>query len=143
MAEASVIADIHKIIDEKFAANVIVTARWVTKCVMETRADIFGGDADFYRDCAARDITRLVRSALGKYDADEVTPRDLLLPGFEHLCRAYSVTRNDEVMLVPVKLCTDLELAGRADELEKMAKGCRAHAREIREYLSARVSEAA
>jgi hypothetical protein len=138
MAKTSIVADIHSLIDTKLASNVIVTVAWVTRCVMEGRPDISGDDADFYRECAARDIAGIVRSALGKYDAKDDTPRDLLLPGFEHLCRAYSFTRGGEVVVVPVALCTDAELAERAGQLDEMAKGCRAHAREIREFMLAR-----
>ena len=143
MSDIGLTAHIHELIDEKLASNVVVTVNWVTRCVLEERSDMHGADADFYRDCASRDIARVVRAALGKYDAEDITPRDLLLPGFEHLCRAYSMTRGAEPVLVPVAMCTDAELEGRADQLEKQALGCRAHASELRMFIEERAALAA
>lgn len=46
--------------------------------------------------------------------------------------------RDGDVVIVPVDQCTDDELKARAAQLDEMAKGCMAHALEIREYVLAR-----
>jgi len=144
VSEASVTEEIHRLIDEKIAGGVIVNVDWIAQEILASKDKIEGDDAAFYRVCTFREICRQAKRAIGKYAPDDATPEQLVLPGFKHLCRAYPVTRDGDVRLVPVSLCTDDELAERARQLDEMAKGCRAHAREIREYVRARsVAEAA
>ena len=142
MDETSVTDEIHRLIDDKIAAGVIVRADWVAAGILEIKSNIDGDDVPFYRVCAYRDIVRIAKRVIGKYEADDTTPDQLLLPGFMHLCRAYPMVRDGVPMIVPVDQCSEAELRGRATDLEKMAKGCRAHAREILDYLAARVGAA-
>lgn len=143
MKEASVTEEIRKLIDDKIASGVVVRADWVAAGILQIKNKIEGEDMPFYRVCAYRDIVRLAKKVIGKFDAAETTPEQLVLPGFKHLCKAYPMERDGAVVLVPVKVCTSEELMARAAQLEEMAKGCRAHAREILDYLSAREAVAA
>lgn len=143
MDENSVTSDIHRLIDERLANGVAVHVRWIADAIISERSDIAGGDAPFYRECTFKELTRLAKRAIGKFDVEDETDEQMVLPGFVHLCRAYPITRDDAVVLVPVTLCTDDELMARAAHLDKQAAGCRAHAREIREYVAAREKLAA
>lgn len=143
MNEDSVRAEIHKLIDEKIATGVAVKVDWIAAEILQLKCDITGEDAPFYRVCTFKEVKREAKRAIGKYDATDRTPEQLALPGFKHLCRAYPISRDeDEIMLVPVTQCSDDELLARADQLDEMAKGCRAHAREIRAYVRARKAAA-
>ena len=135
MEEPSVISEIHKLIDDKISTGVVVNVDWVAAEILSAKKDINGEDAPFYRVCTFREVVRVAKRAIGKYEAADKTPEQIVLPGFKHLCKAYPMTRNGVVVLVPVTMCTDQELISRADQFEEMAKGCRAHAREIRSYI--------
>lgn len=64
--------------------------------------------------------------------------RQLVLDGFEHLQIAYTFEREGRTVLVPVDQCSEIELERRAREYDDMANGCRAHSRELREYIATR-----
>lgn len=143
MSEHSVTEEIHKLIDEKIESGIVVHADWIAASILSIKDQIDGDDAPFYRVCAYRDVVRIAKRVIGKFQADDTTPAQLVLAGFEHLCKAYPMDRDGAVVLVPVTLCTDAELLDRASQLEKQAKGCRAHAREILDYVAAREAVAA
>lgn len=143
MNETSVTEEIHKLIDDKINSGVVVHADWIAASILSIKDQIEGDDAPFYRVCAYRDVVRIAKRVIGKFKADDTTPEQLVLAGFEHLCKAYPMDRNGAVVLVPVTLCTDEELLARAAQLEKQAKGCRAHARELLDYVAARELAAA
>jgi hypothetical protein len=138
MDSGNINSEIHKLIDGKIEAGAVVQVHWIAQEVLAKHASIQGDDADWYRVCTFKEVCRIAKSAIGKYKADDQTEQQLLFPGFKHLCRAYPIERDGDQVLVPVEQCTDAELSARADELEKMAKGCRDHAREIREFIMAR-----
>lgn len=138
MNEQSVTAEIRALIDDKLASGVVVQAEWVATGILEIKSKADGEDMPFYRVCAYREVVRIAKRVIGKYETTDDTPTQLLLPGFKHLCKAYPMEREGVVVLVPVTMCTDAELRARAAQLEEMAKGCRAHAREILDYVAAR-----
>ena len=143
MNDNSVTKEIRALIESKINAGVVVRADWVAAGILAMKDKIDGDDVPFYRVCAYRDIVRIARSVVDKYDATDDTPEQLILPGFKHLCKAYPMIRDGIAVLVPVTLCTTEELIERAARLEDMAKGCRAHAREILDYVAARKVAAA
>ena len=143
MNENSVTKEIRALIEDKINAGVVVRADWIAAGILAIKSNIEGDDTPFYRVCAYRDIVRTARSIVDKYDATDATPEQLVLPGFKHLCKAYPMVRDGVAVLVPVNLCTTKELTARASQLEEMAKGCRAHAREILDYIAAREIAAA
>lgn len=142
MSDTSITEEIHALIDEKIATGVAVRADWVAAGILEMKNRISGEDEPFYRVCAYRDIVRIAKRVIGKFETTDTTPEQLVLPGFKHLCKAYPMNRDGDVVLVPVDRCDVAELLARADQLDDMAAGCRAHANEIRTYVLAR-SEAA
>ena len=138
MDEQSIRSEMHKIAQERIEAGAITSLDEIVHGVLGNRDGIEGDDAPFYRVHAFEDLKRIAKSVVGKYAAKDTTADELLLPGFKHLCKAYPMTREGEVVIVPVDMCTDDELRARAVQLDEMAKGCIAHALEIREYMLAR-----
>lgn len=138
METSSINGEIHKLIDEKINSGIVVNVDWITHAILQGKMSIEGEDAPFYRVCGYKVVSKMVKRAIGKYDAEDTTEATLLLPGFKHLCKAYAMQRKEGTVLVPVDLCTDAELHSRAGQLDDMAKGCRSHAREIREYVATR-----
>ena len=143
MDEAKVATEMHEMMDEKLDACVIALPSHIVAKMLDKRQAILGDDAEFYRVNTFDRLMQIAKRVVGKFRADDETTSQLLLPGFQHLCKAYPMMRDGEVAIVPVTLCTDEELLARANQLDEMAKGCRAHAREIRQYISARGREAA
>lgn len=138
MDEQSIRSEMHKLAQERIEAGEVTSLDQIVRAVLDERPNIEGEDAPFYRVHAFDDLKRIGKSVVGKYAPNDTTSDELLLPGFKHLCKAYSMMREGEVVIVPVNLCTDDELRMRAVQLDEMAKGCIAHANEIREYMLAR-----
>jgi len=138
MDENSIRSEMHKMAQERIDAGEVTSLDHIVHGVLSKREDIQGEDAPFYRVHAFDDLKRIAKSVVGKYAANDETADELLLPGFKHLCKAYPMTRDGEVVIVPVDMCSDDELKARAAQLDEMAKGCMAHALEIREYVLAR-----
>lgn len=114
----------------KIDAGEVLVIRNLVDAILSAQAPITGSDAMFYQECARREVRNLIRRAIYSN-----RPEDC---GFHYLQAAYSVKRGGEIVLVPVGLLTDAEIDLRTAEYEKMAKGCRAHAREILDYVLAR-----
>jgi hypothetical protein len=138
MDEQSIRSEMHKIAQERIDAGEVTSFDQIVYGVLDGRQAIEGADAPFYRVHAFKDLKRIAKSVLGKYAPTDTTADELLLPGFKHLCKAYSMVRDGEPVIVPLDMCTDEELRARASQLDEMAKGCVAHATEIREYVLAR-----
>jgi len=134
MVERSIVPEVRHYISEKLARGEVVVVNWLTHEIMARKAGIEGDDADFYRACAYPYVRNIVKNCIGKYSPKTIHDNQLTLDGFGYLQIAYTVRRNDEVVLVPVDMLTDEEIADRVFEYEQMAQGCRAHARELREY---------
>lgn len=132
-------SEIRAFVAQKVAANVIVRVDWMTAEYIKTKARADGEDMPFYRACAGAHVADLMRRVVGKYESrPQQTDSQIVLPGFEHLQRAYTVVRDGVNVLVPVQLLTNAELEARANEYDAMARGCRAHAREIRSFVAGR-----
>ena len=142
MSDTSIRTEVRAAVEEKITAGVAVRADWIAVGILEAKAGIEGADAEFYRVCAYNEIRRIAKEVLGKWKATDETPEQLVLPGFTHLCKAYPMERDGEVVLVPVDQCTVSELLHRAEQLDEMAAGCRAHAKEIRAYVMAKAEAA-
>ena len=139
MNEQSVSDEIRKFIADKIDRKEPVIVSWITTEILERKSNVEGADAPFYLTCARKFIRDVVSRVIGKYDGKpNAVDAQIVLPGFEYLQRAYTVMRAGEVTLVPVDMLIDHELISRAKEYEEMAKGCRRHAYEIREFVRSR-----
>lgn len=124
MIRDSIYSQVRDLVRDRIASGVIVHADWITSEIVQKYSDIEGEDASFYQLCARNHIREIVRSVIEKSG-------EASRPGFDRLRDAYLVSRHGRSVLVPLDLLTDEELQARADELEKMAKGCRGHAAEL------------
>lgn len=137
----SIYSEVREFVQDRIDSGVITRVDWLTAEYLGGKADIAGDDVSFYRVCAQEHVGRIVKRVVGKYDAAPDKPdQQLVLPGFDHLQRAYTVSRDGATVLVPINLLTAQELLVRAAEYDEMAKGCRAHAREIREFVKSRAA---
>jgi hypothetical protein len=142
MSDTSITSEVRKFIADKISNGETIVVEWLTHEIVNSKSAIEGEDEPFYRICAYTHVKDVVKRCVGKYDAiSPVTDAQLTLDGFEHLQVAYTVNRNDQILLVPVDQCSDAELSERATEYDRMVKGLRGHARELRSYIAARVSQ--
>jgi hypothetical protein len=138
--EESIYSEVRKFVSDLVDAGVETPVEWITTNFLNSRGDIAGEGEALYRYCTRAHVNRIVKKVVGKYDIDARSAGDAQdpLPGFEYLQRAYTVPRESKTVLVPIYKCTDAELLDRAEECDRQAKGCRAHARELRSFVSAR-----
>lgn len=132
--------EIRRIVGERVDAGIVVRVEWLTQEILSMKSDIEGGDADFYLACGVRYIHDAVKNCIGAYKPkpNAAPNAQIVMDGFDYMQRAYSILRDDEIVLVPVNQLSDEEIHVRADELEAMARGCVAHAKELRNYRSIR-----
>lgn len=131
-------SEIKTLIDERTRAGVIIRADWLTTEVMGSRTDFHGNDSAIYVVLAYKSLGEIVKDCIGKYEPKVQTDGQLLLPGFDHVQRAYPVMRGGERVLVPTDLLTDEEIVERCEDLRAMARGCMDHVKELQSYLSLR-----
>lgn len=144
MQSINVQSEIRKLVTDCVERGDARTVASFVDIVMADHPSIEGEDADFYLICTRARVKEIVTKVIGKFSPkDEPADRQLVLDGFQHLQVAYTFERQGQAILVPVDQCTDIEMLARAKEYDEMAKGCRAHAREIREYVAARAGQAA
>lgn len=144
MEAINIHGEVRKLIADCVARGEVRSVASYVDIVMADHTDIEGEDADFYVICTRHRIKDIVSATIGKFaPKTKQSDAQLVLDGFEHLQVAYTFERMGETVLVPVDQCSDIELAARAAEYEDMASGCRAHARELREYIGARTGRAA
>jgi len=138
MNEQSITTEIRKFIADKISNSEPVIIPWLITEILDRKNDIGGGDLPFYLTCTRKAVSEIVRKCVGKYDTTPNNDAQIVLPGFEHLQVAYPVERDGQQVLVPVNQLSDDELEQRAKEYDTMARSCRLHAREIRDYIKAR-----
>lgn len=135
--------EIRRIVQERIDSGVIVRVEWLTTEIMAQKDKIEGDDADFYLACGVDFINKTVKRVIGGYAPKSSQDAQIVMDGFDHLQKAYTVQRDEQVTLVPVTMLTDVELEARALEYEAMAEGCISHAAEIRAFVLGRTQVSA
>lgn len=144
MEAINIHSEIRKLIADCVQRGEARTVASYVDIVMADHSAIEGDDADFYLVCTRARIKDIVSKTIGKFQPKaQASDRQLVLDGFEHLQVAYTFERGGETILIPVNQCSDIELLRRAAEYDDMANGCRAHSRELREYVEARTETGA
>ena len=139
----SIYTEVRKFVQDRVEAGVITRVEWMTSEYLGTKDQVNGKDVPFYQACAIAHVNEVMKQVVGKYDTKKSRAESqLIFPGFNHMQKAYTVHRDGVRLLVPVDLLLDEELDARAAEYDAMAQGCRDHARELREYKSARKAAA-
>ena len=136
---ASVYSELKEFCQHKIDSGVIVHVDWLQSEFLQTKREITGSDAPFYRICAQAQVASELRRLIGRYDLDregaKARPEDqMIFPGFQELRKAYTVKRDGRQMIVPVHLMTSEERLMRADQIEEIGRGCLRHAQELRDY---------
>lgn len=141
MKDSEIDTEILAIIESRMTSSLDVAGPWLIHEVVNQHPNIEGDDEDFYRCCAFGHVAARVREALRREaQRDNSEDRQLLLPGWSHLHRRYSIERNDQQMIVPIEAMTDLELEKKAAEYIRQSDGLRSHADEINRYRMQRRS---
>lgn len=142
--EESIYSEVRKFVSDLVDSGAETPVEWITTHFLSSRGQIGGEGAALYRYCTRAHVNRIVKRVVGKYEVEARAVQDaqIVLEGFEHLQRAYTLSRDEKIVLVPIYKCQDHELLARAEEYEKQAKGCRLHARELRSFVSARKNAA-
>lgn len=133
----------HDLIAARIAKGDVIKMEWAVEQLIKERGPIDGEGAEFYELCAREYVYRIMKRVVDDYDASTRgadTPQ-MILAGFEHLQKAYTVERNNLRVLVPVDLLTDEELWQRAEQYDKLSVGLKDHANEIRQFISERASK--
>ncbi len=130
--------EIRGIVRNKIDSGVSVRVEWLTAEIIAMKDKIEGDDADFYIACGIDFIKKTTKRVVGEFEPKPEQSSQIIMPGFDHLQKAYTVKRDGQITLVPVTMLTDAELEARAVEYEAMAVGCIAHADEIRTFIANR-----
>jgi len=141
-SKTEVTREIRGMVQDRIEAGAIIRVDWFTTEVLAMKCNIEGADADFYIACGVDFIKDTVKRCIGDYKprAAAVSDAQIVMDGFDHLQKAYTVDRDGEQVLVPVDMLTADEIEARARELEAMARGCIAHARELRGYAATKAA---
>lgn len=135
-------SDLRKFVSDLVDSGVETPVEWITDRFLASRGEIYGEGEPVYRYCTRAHLSVIAKKVVRKYEVEAraVQDEDVSLPGFEHLQRAYTVTRSEKIVLVPIQRLTDAELLIRAEEYDQMAQGCISHANEIRRFVKARAT---
>jgi hypothetical protein len=131
-------AEIRTLIGDRTRDGVVIHAAWLTTEVMGKYSEVHGDDAALYVILAHKALGEIVKECIGKYEPKAQTEGQLVLPGFDHVQRAYPVVRGGERVLVPTDLLTDEEIDDRCEDLRVMARGCIAHVKELEAFRDMR-----
>jgi len=101
--------EIRRIVGERVDAGIVVRVEWLTQEILSMKSDIEGGDADFYLACGVRYIHDAVKNCIGAYKPkpNAAPNAQIVMDGFDYMQRAYSILRDDEIVLVPVDQLSD------------------------------------
>jgi hypothetical protein len=130
--------EIESLIVTRIDAGQILQRSWITQEILCQHPIAVFPDSDFYRCCARETVAAAVRkvNALFKEEPETVTQGQLPLAGYTYLQRAYPLTRDGELLLVPIMQMTLAELNDKARCYDKMSDGCRGHADELRRFAA-------
>lgn len=136
MSEDSVFAFVRRVIEGRLDAGLSTPHSWiVNEAASRLIGDYAGEHVDELRICVFAYIAQVAKRCCGRYEPSTVRDEQLVMPGFEHVQRGYSNERNGENVIVPIDEMTDAEIESKAREYERMAAGCIAHAKELRNYV--------
>lgn len=142
-SEGDLRREVHAVIEEHVNAGRVVRRAWVANGIIMRHP--LAETAEFHRLCAMKAVNDTVAEVLRDmkrkdHDDPEYVSGTGTLPGFKHLCKAYSIDRRGEIVLVPIGMLTRSELLARAQLYFAMAEGCHAHGQELLRYADARRS---
>lgn len=140
-SESDLRREVHAVIEAHVSAGRVVRRAWVANAIIVRHP--LAETAEFHRLCALKAVNDTVAEVLRDmkrkdHDDPEYVSGTGTLPGFKHLCKAYSIERRGEIVLVPIGMMTGSELRARANLYFAMAKGCHAHGLELLDFADTR-----
>lgn len=131
---------VFEAVETAIAKGKVVKREWMVHEIVKDR-QFAGPDRNWLRLTAYYAIKDLVGRAIRAFakaqEEDESNPQ-MILKGYERLQKSYALTRDDEIVFVPIEQCTDEELEAKAVEHEAQSQGHLDHARELRRYIAKR-----
>ncbi|KXG84237.1 hypothetical protein [Agrobacterium bohemicum] len=138
--DAALLSELHKLIGQRIDSGVIAQPGQIVDDVFKGKP-LSGYHSDFYKAFAKKQLVSVVTQMLKRIGmSDDPASPQMAFPGHRRLVKSYPVLRNGERALVPLSLCTPLELSNHISLLRKQAKGCENHAAELEEYVASKVS---
>jgi len=136
--------EIRTFVDEAMARSSVVAPDWVTQEIVSHHDAGDGPDSDWFLFHAFRHVRNMVREVLRRYTLDPETAAhpdpQMVLPEWERIQRRYLNIRNGEPVIVAIEAMTAEEGEAKAQELERMGRGCFEHAQELRRYFAERAA---
>ena len=134
--------EVRAIIITAVESGRVVDPAWVCQYLVAQHADIAGPDVEWYRIHAYENLRQIIGRVVREFHLnpeDHLEPDpQMILPGFEHVQKAYAIQRDGRNMIIPIEQLSDEEILAKCDELRRMAKGCYQHADELERYLDER-----
>ena len=135
MTQTELLEEIEALVLARIELGLITDTMSIAKDILDAHDDLHGADTDFYELCAWNHVRVSIRMVLRDHKlTGEKRSDQLLLPGFDHLQKAYAIEQEHEPKVVPIDKMSKEELIAKADELRQMAEGCIKHAAELDRY---------
>ncbi len=135
--QTDLLNEVRELVRAGIERGKVLTASLIADEIIRSHED----DRDFIQLCIAGHVRVAVRKGLGmEFKRDSEPDGQMLLPGYEHIRRAYLIERDDVQKIVPIEQIADEELEEKIREYRTMGKGCFAHADELERYLRKRLT---
>lgn len=135
MTQSDLLEEIETLVLERIEEGLVTDTAVLARNIMDAHPDLRGQDAEFYELCAWRHVRVSIRMVLRDHKLIGREPSaQLLLPGFDHLQKAYAIGQEEEPKIVPIDKMSKEDLEAKAEELRQMAFGCLEHADELDRY---------
>jgi hypothetical protein len=128
---------IRSSIEAELAAGNVVSKGPMIHKIVYAQGPAMGKAADFYTATAYAAVSRIVGDLIRHSKADDGdlgAALQMVMPGWEELKKNYSLVRDGERKLVPLKAMTIAECKLKAAELRVHAAGAMKHADELLAY---------
>ena len=136
--------EVRTFVDEAKARSSVVAPDWVTQEIVSRHDAGEGPEADWFLFHAFAGVRNMVREVLRRYKLDPETAAhpdpQTVFEGWERIQTHYLTVRNDEPVIVRIEAMTTDEGEAKAQELERMGRGCFEHAQELRRYFAERAA---
>lgn len=136
MKQSELTAAVRDMIEARTANGEPAATSWLVREFAGQHPALDGPDRDLHELCMYGHVRWTVRDVLRDMHEEESEEQTRFEgSGFHHLQRRYTIERGEgEQVVVPLERMTPEECEAKADELQRMADGCKAHAAELREY---------
>lgn len=136
MKQSELTTAVRDMIEARLANGEPAATSWIVREFAVQHPALEGPDQDLHELCMYGHVRWTVRDVLrGMHSEEPEEQTRFEASGFQHLQRRYTIERGeDEQVVVPLERMTPEECEAKADELQRMADGCMAHAAELRQY---------